>query len=106
MNTMTASAAPTATVLELTVRSRPGTMPRLTGLLARRGLVLEALLCVPSGNGDASSMLLLLGGHLDLEQLRQQLARRFDLLALRRRDDLDPAAFRGVAGLIGMGLAA
>lgn len=94
------------TVIELTVRNHPGAMSHVTGLFARRGFNLEAIVCVPLGNGDTSTMLLLIADQPRLAQIERQLEKLHDVLALRPRPDLDPSSFRGVAGIIGMGMAA
>jgi len=79
--------APTA-VLELRVRNHPGTMSHITGLFARRGFNLEAIVCVPVDDGATSSMLLLVSDDLRLEQVERQLAKLYDVLTVRHRRDL------------------
>ena len=61
-------------VLELRVRNHPGTMSHVTGLFARRGFNLEAIVCVPVDDGATSCMLLLVSDEPRLEQVEQQLA--------------------------------
>jgi len=88
-----------STVLELSVRNHPGTMSHVTGLFARRAFNLEAIVCVPVGNGAESRILLLVAEEPRLDQVERQLARLHDVLELRQRRDLGPAFFAGIAGL-------
>jgi len=78
----------TSTILELRVRNHPGVMSHITGLFARRAFNLEAILCVPVGDGAESRMLLLVADTPRLEQIRLQLGRLHDVLAVRDRPDL------------------
>jgi len=82
-----------ATVLELRVRNHPGAMSHITGLFARRGFNLEAILCVPVAGTAESRMLLLVATGSRLEQVERQLARLFDVLAIRHRPDVTPGQF-------------
>ncbi len=75
-------------VLELRVRNHPGTMSHITGLFARRGFNLEAIVCVPVDDGATSCMLLLVSTEPRLEQVERQLAKLFDVLTVRHRPDL------------------
>lgn len=81
------SVAPTA-VLELRVRNHPGTMSHITGLFARRGFNLEAIVCVPVDDGATSCMLLLVAAEPRLEQVERQLAKLYDVLTVQHRPDL------------------
>jgi acetolactate synthase-1/3 small subunit len=92
------SGAATA-VLELRVRNHPGTMSHITGLFARRAFNLDAILCVPVGDGAESRMLLLVAGGPRLEQVEKQLAKLHDVLSVRHRPDLGPEFFARVASL-------
>jgi acetolactate synthase I/III small subunit len=80
-------AAKTA-VLELRVRNHPGTMSHITGLFARRGFNLEAIVCAPVDDGATSCMLLLVAAEPRLEQVERQLAKLYDVLTVRHRPDL------------------
>jgi acetolactate synthase-1/3 small subunit len=80
-------------VLELRVRNHPGTMSHITGLFARRGFNLEAIICVPVGDGATSCMLLLVADEPRLEQVERQLAKLYDVLSVRHRTDLTPESF-------------
>jgi acetolactate synthase-1/3 small subunit len=81
-------------VLELRVRNHPGTMSHVTGLFARRGFNLDAILCVPLADGATSLMRLLVSNDARLEQVERQLAKLHDVLDVRHRTDL-PADYFG-----------
>jgi len=82
-----------AAVLELRVRNHPGTMSHITGLFARRGFNLEAIVCVPVADGATSCMLLLVSDESRLQQLESQLAKLYDVLTVRHRTDLGAEFF-------------
>ncbi len=82
-----------AAVLGLRVRNHPGTMSHVTGLFARRGFNLEAIVCVPEADGIASRMLLLVIDEPRLEQVERQLAKLYDVLEVRHRSDLTAEYF-------------
>ena len=82
-----------STILELRVRNHPGVMSHITGLFARRAFNLEAILCVPVGDGAESRMLLQVADTPRLEQIRLQLGRLHDVLDVRARPDLPPGHF-------------
>jgi acetolactate synthase I/III small subunit len=86
-------AAARTAVLELRVRNHPGTMSHVTGLFARRGFNLDAIVCAPVGDGATSRMLLLVAEEPRLEQVERQLAKLYDVLTLRHRADLTPEHF-------------
>jgi len=88
-------------VLELRVRNHPGTMSHITGLFARRGFNLEAIVCVPVGDGATSSMLLLVVDEPRLEQVERQLAKLYDVLSFRHRSDLTPEFFHRLTQITG-----
>lgn len=81
------------TVLELRVRNHPGTMSHVTGLFARRAFNLEAIVCVPEGDGAASRMLLLVADEPRLEQVERQLEKLHDVLSVRTRGDIPRTFF-------------
>lgn len=81
-------------MLELRVRNHPGTMSHVTGLFARRGFNLDAILCVPLADGTTSLMRLLVSNDARLEQVERQLAKLHDVLDVRHRTDL-PADYFG-----------
>ena len=82
-----------STVLELRVRNHPGTMSHITGLFARRAFNLEAIVCVPVGDGAESCMLLLVANGPSLDQVEKQLLKLYDVLTVRHRSDLGPEFF-------------
>lgn len=82
-----------AAVLELRVRNHPGTMSHITGLFARRGFNLEAIVCVPVADGATSCMLLLVSDESRLQQIERQLAKLYDVLTVRHRTDLGAEFF-------------
>ena len=88
----TGTKAPAA-VRDLRVRNHPGTMSHITGLFARRAFNLEAIVCVPVGDGAESCMLLLVANGPNLEQVEKQLLKLYDVLAVRHRPDLGPDFF-------------
>lgn len=87
------AAGSAAAVLELRVRNHPGAMSHITGLFARRAFNLEAIVCVPVGDGATSCILLLVDREPRLDQVERQLARLHDVLAVRLRADLGPDFF-------------
>ena len=82
------STRPQETVLELRVRNHPGTMSHITGLFARRGFNLDAILCVPLGDGRTSRILLLVSDEPRLDQVERQLGKLYDVLSVRHRPEL------------------
>lgn len=84
------------TVIELLVRDHPGVMSHITGLFARRAFNLDAIVCVPTGDGATSRMLLRVGEAPRLDQIERQLARLHDVLEVRHRPDLDADHFEGL----------
>lgn len=88
-----ASASTREVVLELLVRNHPGTMSHITGLFARRGFNLDAIVVAPVGGGSTSRVLLLVANETRLDQVEKQLAKLYDVLAVHTRNDLDAAYF-------------
>lgn len=86
-----------STTIELRVRNHPGTMSHITGLFARRAFNLEAIVCVPVGDGAESCMLLLVANGPSLEQVEKQLLKLYDVLIVRHRPDLGSDFFRQFA---------
>ena len=80
-------------MIELRVRNHPGTMSHITGLFARRAFNLEAIVCVPVGDGAESCMLLLVANGPSLDQVEKQLLKLYDVLTVRHRPDLGPEFF-------------
>jgi acetolactate synthase-1/3 small subunit len=75
------------------VRNHPGAMSHITGLFARRAFNLDAIVCVPLGDGATSRMLLLVSDEPRLEQVERQLAKLYDVLSVQHRSDLDAGYF-------------
>lgn len=81
-------------VFDLLVRNHPGTMSHITGLFARRAFNLEAIRCAPVGDGTSSRMFLLVASTARLDQIERQLARLYDVLSVKLRDDLSARFFQ------------
>lgn len=82
-------------VLRLTVRNHPGVMSHVSGLFARRAFNVEGILCVPTGDGTQSVVLLQVADDARLEQLVAQLRKLVDVRDVRRDAD-GGAAFAAV----------
>lgn len=78
------------------MRNHPGTMSHITGLFARRGFNLEAIVCAPVDDGATSCMLLLVAAEPRLEQVERQLAKLYDVLTVQHRPDLGRDFFYGL----------
>ncbi len=84
-----------AAVLRLAVRNHAGVMSHVTGLFARRAFNVEGILCLPTGDGARSAILLLVRADERLEQLVRQLAKLEDVLDVRQ----DPGGLRAFAAV-------
>ena len=71
-------------VLELTVNNHPGVMSHICGLFARRLYNVEALLCLPIGNGVQSRIWLLVHADQRLEQMIKQVGKLEDVHRIQR----------------------
>lgn len=80
-------------VLELLVRNHPGVMSHITGLFSRRAYNLEGILCGSIGDGGRSRMFLMVNEDRRLAQLRKELGKLHDVLAVRLRHDVDERIF-------------
>jgi acetolactate synthase-1/3 small subunit len=69
-----------AAVLRLLVRNHPGVMSHVCSLFSRRAFNLEAIACLPMGDGVRSLVLLLVKKDDRLEQLILQLRKLQDVL--------------------------
>jgi acetolactate synthase-1/3 small subunit len=87
------------TILDLTVNNHPGVMSHITGLFSRRAFNLEGIICGRIGNGEHSRMYLLVSNDTKLIQIEKQLKKLYDVIALRRRDDIDPSMFNQAASI-------
>lgn len=92
---------PRSSIIELRVRNHPGAMSHITGLFARRAFNLDAILCIPLPGGHESRMLLRVVDEPRLEQVERQLARLYDVLAVRHRADLEDDPFDRLLPAIG-----
>jgi acetolactate synthase-1/3 small subunit len=90
------SADSSRVVLRLTVRNHPGVMSHVSGLFARRAFNLDAICCVPIGDGSESVVLLQVTADARLPQLVAQLRKLEDVRAVLP-DPGAAAAFDDVA---------
>ena len=81
--------AATKEVLELVVRNHPGVMVHVCGLFARRAYNVEAIYCMPIGDGQTSRILLLVKEDDRLDQMIKQVTKLEDVLRVDRRTDAD-----------------
>lgn len=86
MQTISAE-APTSwqatTMLRLLVRNHPGVMSHICGLFARRAFNVEAILCLPTGDGSHSVVLLAVNEEQRLEQVIRQIAKLEDVVDIQ-----------------------
>lgn len=75
---------PHASLLHLSVRNHPGVMSHICGLFARRAFNLDAILCLPAGDGQRSTMWLSVKEDQRLEQVIRQLAKLEDVIEVRQ----------------------
>ena len=71
------------TVLELDVNNHAGVMSHIVGLFSRRAYNVEGILCMPVGSGETSRIWLMVNEEARLEQMRKQLEKLVDVLAVR-----------------------
>ncbi|MFP4164836.1 MAG: acetolactate synthase small subunit [Chitinispirillaceae bacterium] len=88
------------TVIELIVNNHPGVMSHITGLFSRRGFNLEGILCGEIGNGTQSRMYLLVKNDHQLEQIRMQLEKLYDVMEVSVREDYDHTIFNRLHELV------
>jgi acetolactate synthase-1/3 small subunit len=69
-----------AAILRLLVRNHPGVMSHVCSLFSRRAFNLEAIACLPMGDGARSLILLLVKEDDRLEQLILQLGKLQDVV--------------------------
>jgi acetolactate synthase I/III small subunit len=89
---MTAINDTARTVLELTVQNHPGVMSHICSLFARRAFNVEAILCLPVGDGSQSRIWLLVDDDDRLEQLVKQIRKLEDVVEVGRHK-AGPEAF-------------
>jgi acetolactate synthase-1/3 small subunit len=74
-------------ILRLTVNNHPGVMLQICGLFARRNFNLEGIFCTAIDQGATSCIWLKVDETDKLEQVRKQLAKLEDVLAVEERSD-------------------
>ncbi len=72
------------TVLELTVANHPGVMSHVCGLFSRRAYNVEAIICLPVGDGLKSRIWLMVNEDERLEQMVKQAGKLEDVFDVRR----------------------
>jgi acetolactate synthase-1/3 small subunit len=74
-------------VLKLVVRNHAGVMSHVCGLFSRRAFNVDAILCLPVGDGSRSVILLLVNEDERLDQMMRQLRKLEDVLEIHREAD-------------------
>jgi len=77
-----------STVLELKVNDHPGVMTHVCGLFARRAFNVDAILCLPEGDGEHSRIWLRVHEDARLEQVIRQIEKLEDVLEVSDRHGL------------------
>jgi acetolactate synthase-1/3 small subunit len=75
-------------ILRLRVRNHFGVMTHVCSLFSRRAFNLDAIICLPIGDGTQSSVLLMVNENERLDQLILQLAKLEDVLEVNRAPQL------------------
>jgi len=83
-------------ILRLRVRNHFGVMTHVCSLFSRRAFNLDAIICLPMGDGTQSTVLLMVNENERLDQLIRQLAKLEDVLEVNRAPELR-ATFESVA---------
>lgn len=83
-------------ILRLRVRNHFGVMTHVCSLFSRRAFNLDAIICLPMGDGAESTVLLMVNESQRLDQLIRQLAKLEDVLEVNRAPELR-ATFESVA---------
>jgi len=78
-------------ILRLRVRNHFGVMTHVCSLFSRRAFNLDAILCLPIGDGTESVVLLMVNENERLDQLIRQLAKLEDVLEVNRTPELRSA---------------
>ncbi|WP_163335746.1 acetolactate synthase small subunit [Desulfopila sp. IMCC35008] len=73
-------------ILELVVNNHPGVMSHVCSLFSRRAYNLEAIACVPIGDGDTSKIWLQVDELERLDQVIKQIQKLPDVLEVKRHD--------------------
>src|SRR5262249_48352052 len=83
-------------ILRLRVRNHFGVMTHVCSLFSRRAFNLDAIMCLPTGDGSQSTVLLIVNENERLDQLIRQLAKLEDVLEVHRAPELR-GAFESLA---------
>ena len=75
-------------ILRLRVRNHFGVMTHVCSLFSRRAFNLDAIICLPIGDGAESMVLLMVNENERLDQLIRQLAKLEDVLEVTRAPEL------------------
>ena len=84
-------------VLELLVQNHAGVMSHVCGLFARRAYNLDAIVCVPVGDGSESRMWLRVDESDRLPQITSQVQKLHDVREVKVLHEEDVTVFRGIA---------
>ena len=83
-------------ILRLQVRNHFGVMTHVCSLFSRRAFNLDAIICMPVGDGAESTVLLMVNENQRLDQLIRQLAKLEDVLQVSRAPEFR-STFESVA---------
>ena len=83
-------------ILRLQVRNHFGVMTHVCSLFSRRAFNLDAIICMPVGDGAESTVLLMVNENQRLDQLIRQLAKLEDVLQVNRAPEFR-STFESVA---------
>ena len=83
-------------ILRLRVRNHFGVMTHVCSLFSRRAFNLDAIICLPIGDGTQSVVLLMVNENERLDQLVLQLAKLEDVLEVNRAPEMR-SAFESLA---------
>ncbi len=87
-------------ILRLRVRNHFGVMTHVCSLFSRRAFNLDAIICLPTGDGTQSTVLLMVNENERLDQLMRQLEKLEDVLEVHRAPELR-ATFQSLADNFG-----
>lgn len=83
-------------ILRLRVRNHFGVMTHVCSLFSRRAFNLDAIICLPIGDGTESAVLLMVNENQRLDQLIRQLTKLEDVLQVNRAPEFR-STFESVA---------
>src|SRR5215469_11007508 len=75
-------------IVRLRVRNHFGVMTHVCSLFSRRAFNLDAIICLPIGDGTQSCVLLMVNEEERLDQLIRQLAKLEDVLEVNRAPEM------------------